>query len=129
MDNTGSGGNLVADVEGLSLYYDGTGTGYLLASSQGEARVAIYTREGDNAYVGKIEIVSNGDIDEVNGIDGLDVTNLPLGAGFTQGLFTVHDGNNDDASASNVKYVPWASIAAALGLTVNTTYDPRTVGQ
>ncbi len=129
VDETGSGGNLVADVEGLSLYYDGTGAGYLLASSQGEGRFVIYTREGDNAFVGKVQVVSNGGIDSVSGIDGLDVTNFPMGPGFTQGLFTVHDGDNAGASASNVKYVPWASIAAALGLSVNTTYDPRTVGQ
>jgi 3-phytase len=129
VDHTGSGGNLVADVEGMSLYYDGTSTGYLIVSSQGESRIAIYTREGDNAFLGKIEVVSNGSIDEANRTDGLDVTNFPLGSGFAQGLLTVHDGNNDGASATNVKYVPWASVAAALGLSVNTTHDPRTVGQ
>jgi hypothetical protein len=41
----------------------------------------------------------------------------------------VHDGNNDGASASNVKYVPWAAVAAGLNLAANTTYDPRVVGR
>ncbi|UCF20284.1 MAG: phytase [Gemmatimonadota bacterium] len=129
VDETGAGGNLDADVEGLSLYYAGETTGYLLAASQGDSRVVIYTRESANTLVGKLKVQGSGNIDSVSGIDGLDVTNFPLSAGFSQGLLAVHDGNNTGASASNVKYVPWASVAAALGLTVNTSYDPRTVGQ
>ncbi|HJQ79719.1 MAG TPA: phytase, partial [Lacipirellulaceae bacterium] len=35
VDRTGSGGHLDADVEGLTIYYATNGTGYLIASSQG----------------------------------------------------------------------------------------------
>ncbi len=129
VDATGAGGNLVADVEGLSLYYAGETTGYLLASSQGDSRIVVYMREGANAFRGKFQVDGGPGIDDVRSTDGLDVTNFPLSAGFPQGLFTVHDGNNSGASASNVKYVPWESVAAALGLTVNTSYDPRTIGR
>ena len=129
VDATGAGGHLVADVEGLSIYYTGETTGYLLASSQGESRIVIYTREGANTFKGKLEVEGSGTIDDVAGTDGLDVTNVPLSTGFDQGLLAVHDGGNSGATASNVKYVPWRSVAAALGLKVDTSYDPRTVAQ
>jgi hypothetical protein len=100
----------------------------LLASSQGESTVVAYTREGSNIFVGEFSVGSSGTIDAVSGSDGLDVTNFPLGSGFGSGLFAIHDSSNSGATASNVKYVPWASIAAALGLAVDTTWDPRLVG-
>ena len=129
VDRTGSSGNLVADVEGLSIYYAGADAGYLLASSQGESTVVVYTREGSNTLVGEFNVGGNGAIDSSSGSDGLDVTNFPLAGPFQLGLFTIHDDSNSGGTASNVKYVPWASIATALGgLLLNTTWDPRLVG-
>ena len=129
VDKTGNGGNLVADVEGLSIYYAGADAGYLLASSQGDSTVAVYTREGSNSFLGRFHVGSSGDIDEVTNSDGLDVTNFPLGPGFGTGLFAIHDTSNDGAPASNVKFVPWATIASPLGLAVDTAWDPRKVGE
>ncbi|HKZ98479.1 MAG TPA: phytase [Thermoplasmata archaeon] len=128
VDRTGSGGHLVADVEGLSIYYAGANAGYLLASSQGESRIAVYTREGSNAFLGEFTVGSNGTIDSTEGTDGLDVTNFPLGTRFPHGLLAVHDASNSGGSASNVKFVPWAAVASGLGLVVDTTWDPRSVG-
>src|SRR6185295_4252797 len=51
IDSTDSGGHLTADVEGLTIAYDANGTGYLIASSQGNNTFVLYTREGANAYI------------------------------------------------------------------------------
>lgn len=128
VDKTGTGGNLTADVEGLSIYYVGNNTGYLIASSQGNSTIEVYARAGSNTFLGNFRIVANGTIDEVTGTDGLDVTNFPLGGGFARGLFVAHDASNSGATASNCKYVPWESIAGALGLTIDTSWDPRLIG-
>lgn len=125
VDKTGSGGSLVADVEGLTIFYASPDRGYLLASSQGNSTIAVYTREGTNALLGRFKVEANGAIDGTSDTDGIDVTNVSLGAGFSKGLFALHDHQNSGASASNVKYVPWESIARALGLGVGSSYDPR----
>jgi 3-phytase len=129
VDKTGSAGNLTADVEGLAIAYAGQDGGYLLASSQGNSTIVVYTREGTNTFLGRFTVGASGAIDGATDTDGIDVANVPLGAAFPKGLFVLHDGTNSGASASNVKYVPWESIAIALGLVVDTSYDPRAIGR
>ena len=133
------GSNLTADVEGLTIYYGANGTGYLLASSQGDNTFAIYNRQGNNEYLGRFAVGRNGAIDSVQESDGADVINVPLGANFPYGLFVTQDGNNDPAKLveddgeqenvnSNFKFVPWENIAHAFPNPLNidtTTYDPR----
>lgn len=119
---------LRADVEGMSLYYKQDGTGYLIVSSQGNDTFAVYEREGENNFLKRFTIGSQGSIDEVTVTDGLDVTNFPLGPGFPSGLLVAHDAENAGASASNHKLVPFERIATALGLTMDTEWDPRQVG-
>ena len=58
-------------------------------------------------------------MDAVNGQDGIDVMNLPLGDGFPQGLFVSQDhvntdGGNGNSGNQNFKYVPWQAIASRL---------------
>ncbi len=129
------GSNLTDDVEGLSIYYGKDGTGYLLASSQGDSTFAAYTREGNNDFLGRFAIGNNGGIDSVQNSDGADVTNVPLGANFPFGLFVTQDGSNLPADivngnniSTNFKLVPWENIADALPnqLLIDTSsYDPR----
>jgi 3-phytase len=130
VDKTGSGGNLAADVEGMSIYYVSDGTGYLIVSSQGNSTFCVYTREGANSFIFKFSVGSNGTIDAVSGTDGLDVTNFPLGPAYPKGLFVCHDNANSGATSSNHKFVPWESVAAAAPtpLKIDTTWDPRKVG-
>ncbi|MDB9528963.1 phytase [Oscillatoria sp. CS-180] len=144
--NGGSDGELVQaidtdffepDLEGLTLYYSDEGTGYLIASSQGNNSFAVFTREGDNEYLGSFTVGDTGLIDQVNESDGLDVTNVALGSAFPNGLLIVQDGANDPQNAveddeelennsTNFKFVDWADVAAALGLDVDTDgFDPR----
>jgi 3-phytase len=111
VDTTGGGGHIEADIEGLALYRAGSGTGYLIASSQGNNAFAVYEREGANAYVGTFRIVA-GAIDAVSDTDGIDVTSASLGPAFQGGLFVAQDGDNDDGN-QNFKLVPWTRIAGA----------------
>ncbi|AUB34651.1 hypothetical protein COO91_00480 [Nostoc flagelliforme CCNUN1] len=133
------GSYLTDDVEGLTIYYGKNGTGYLLASSQGDNTFVAYTREGNNEYLGNFAVGNNGVIDSVQESDGADVINLPLGPNFPFGLFVTQDGSNEPAKivsdegeeeniSSNFKFVPWENIANAFpnSLTIDTTsYDPR----
>jgi hypothetical protein len=88
----------------------------------------VYTREGSNVYLGSFQVDANGGIDEVSGSDGIDITNFPLGSAFPNGLVVVHDDSNAGASASNHKFVQWESVANALSLRVDTSWDPRQIG-
>ncbi|MEH2127452.1 phytase [Nostoc sp.] len=129
------GSHLTDDAEGLTIYYGKNGTGYLLASSQGDSTFVAYTREGNNEYVGNFAIGNNGSIDSVQESDGADVINVPLGPNFPFGLFVTQDGSNEPAKTidgenvnSNFKLVPWENIANTLPNALNidtTSYDPR----
>lgn len=139
-----AGDTLTADAEGLTIYYTAEGKGYLLASSQGDNRFSVYTREGDNAYLGSFFIGDEANpIDGAQECDGAQVINVPLGDRFPQGLLVVHDGQNlpeylveDDGEMENAntsfKFVPWEAVANAFveitgaPLTIDTTgYQPR----
>ncbi|NMG19243.1 phytase [Brasilonema bromeliae] len=130
------GGSYVEDdVEGLSIYYAKDGTGYLLASSQGDSTFVVYTREGQNDFVGRFGVGNNGGIDSVQESDGADVINVPLGPNFPYGVFITQDGRNLPAKIvdgenvnTNFKFVPWENIAYAFPnpLTIDTSsYNPR----
>src|SRR5262245_1729837 len=82
VDTTGAGGNLTADVEGLTIYYTAGGGGYLIASSQGSNTYVVYQRAAPHAYVTTFQIGANAalGIDGTTETDGIDVTNLGLGS-------------------------------------------------
>jgi 3-phytase len=106
-------GPLVADVEGLTIYYGpGSQAGYLIASSQGSDEYVVYRRAPPNAYLGRFRIVAGGGIGATEGTDGIDVTHAPLGPLFPRGVFVAQDGENDPLG-QNFKLVPWERIAAA----------------
>ncbi|NJN96388.1 MAG: phytase [Anaerolineales bacterium] len=133
VDTTGPEGHLTADVEGLALYYAKDGTGYLLASSQGNSRFVVYERGGDNAYVGTFRLVADeeAEVDAVSGTDGIDVTSFPLGDAFPEGVFVAQDNLNiTPAENQNFKLASWGAIANAFDppLTVDTSWDPRLIG-
>jgi 3-phytase len=127
VDGVGAG-RLVADVEGLSIYYGGGGSGYLVASSQGSNSFVVYDRRPPHAAV-KTFTVDAGTVDAVSYTDGLDVLSTPLGAAFPEGVFIAQDDRNDSGN-QNYKLVPWGRVARAgtTSLTVDTGWDPRQVG-
>jgi 3-phytase len=118
-------GHLVADVEGLAIYYASAGAGYLIASSQGDDKFAVYGRQPPNPFMMQFEIVS-GVVDRVTHTDGIDVTNLPLGLDFPFGVFAVQDDKNPGGK-QNFKLVPWQAIATSVDppLLIDTT--PQTI--
>ncbi len=119
VDRVGSPTGLVADVEGLTLYYRSDDGGYLIASAQSQGldvRNVVYTREGGNPWVGTFRVA---DTDET---DGMDVTNFPLGAAFPNGVLVTHDAA---PTPSRHRLTPFERIAAALNLTMDSTWDPR----
>ena len=127
------GPNLVADAEGVDIYYGPGRTGYVLVSSQGDDRFAVYSLLGRNRSLGTFRVRGVGvGVDDVNGSDGLAVTNRPVGE-YDEGLLVTHDepetGPDVDAGrdATNFSYVDWGEIADALDLLVDTTWrnDPR----
>ncbi len=126
IDGTGGGGHLKADVEGVAIYQGPGGSGYLLASSQGDSTFAVYDRQPPHAFVTSFTIGAGNGIDAVGSTDGIDVTNVALNGAFPQGMFVAHDGSNDQG-ANNYKLVRWPDIAASASppLAVDTSVDPR----
>jgi 3-phytase len=115
VDRTGTG-RLVADVEGIAIQRQGSGTGYLLVSSQGDDAFAVYRRAPPNEYVGRFRIVA-GRVDGVTHTDGIDVTDAALPAPFGQGLLVVQDDRNTAPNArQDFKLVPWSEVQRALAL-------------
>lgn len=93
----GFGGKRIsADVEGLTLFREADGDGYLMASSQGDNTFALYDREVSehNEYEGGFRITSvSADLDGSEECDGAAVLNEPLGARYPHGLLVVQDGH------------------------------------
>ncbi|MBO9545476.1 phytase [Caulobacter sp.] len=107
------------DLEGIGLYAQAGGKGFLVVSSQGNNTYAVFRREGDNAYVGSFAVTADGSktIDGISETDGLDVTSAPLGAGLEGGAFVAQDGRNiSPPEHQNFKLVPWSVIAEKLKL-------------
>lgn len=118
IDHTGAGGHLVADVEGVDLYRGADGSGYLVASSQGDNRYAVYTRAAPNRYLGSFRISdANGGPDGVSDTDGLALAATLRTDAYPAGLLVVQDGHNSDPEATqDFKLVSWANIAKVLKL-------------
>jgi 3-phytase/alkaline phosphatase D len=136
---------LTPDIEGLTIYYGTDGTGYLLASSQGDHTYAVFSRDGSQ-YLGSFVVGDSGGIDSAEESDGADVINVPLGPKFPFGMLVVQDGSNEAQVVfedpdpdedeiqnynANFKYIPWQNVAGSLDtpLVIDTTsYDPRSPG-
>jgi len=113
---------LVEDVEGLTLYETGSGSGYLIASSQGNDSYKVYERGGDNRYVLTIDPVA-GRLDDVEHTDGIAVTNCTTSRQLPQGAFIVQDGHNASGN-QNFKLYGWEDIAGSR-LAIDTTCRAR----
>jgi 3-phytase len=110
------GEHISADVEGLTIYRGAFGSGYLLASSQGDSTFSAFDDRGLGAHLGTFEIGQGQGIDAVQESDGAAVVNVPLGPRFGRGLFVTHDGddeNTDGRAATNFKLVRWQDVAKA----------------
>ena len=120
------GPHIAPDVEGLSIYYANESAGYLIASSQGDDAYVIYTREGENKFIGRFSVVDSETIDGTSGTDGIDVCNMNLGGQLSNGIFIVQDDVNDIGN-QNFKIISWSDIASLFNppLVVNNAWDIR----
>lgn len=122
------GKRLSADVEGLTIYQEHDGDGYLLASSQGDNTFALYDREvnEDNEYEGGFRIGAASDtLDGVQECDGAAVLNAPLGSRYPRGLLVVQDGHETPGApdgeggtrtATGFKFVDLGELVDATGM-------------
>jgi 3-phytase len=128
------GEHITPDAEGLTIYRQDDGEGYLLASSQGDNTFVAYDREGSNKYLGHFRVAPAGTIDGSEECDGAMVTSARVGD-FKNGLLVVHDGFNapDETGAdgevrtnTNFKFVDWKLVADPLDLDVTPgDWNPR----
>jgi hypothetical protein len=79
------------DREGLAIYKCSSGTGYLVASSQGNSTVKIYRREGEAGDPHKHTLLTTIKTTGSTSTDGLDITNLPTSATFPKGFLVKHN--------------------------------------
>lgn len=105
------------DFEGITIYHLPGGKGYLIQSSQGNDRFAVFDLKAPYAFRGLFSVSGAGST------DGIDVTNVNIGGSFTKGCFALHDGG-----AGNLM-VKWEEIARRLDLKIDTTWSPRRVGR
>jgi len=109
-------GNLIGDLEGITIYQKPQGEGYLIVSSQGDNTYALYNRTGNHKFLGKFEIIA-GEIDGVEHSDGIDVTSFPLGTQYPMGMFIAQDNtnlegiDNNSLSNQNFKMISWKDIS------------------
>ena len=124
-------GDLVPDVEGISLYQGanihGKKQDLLVVSSQGDNSYLLYQAQPPYAQLGKFRIgvnlngTENGretSIDGSSETDGLAVTHLSVGTGaWQQGMLVVQDGHNHlPDNNQSFKWLPWRSIIDKLSL-------------
>ncbi|KFN08716.1 3-phytase [Bacillus pseudomycoides] len=124
------GNHLTADIEGLTIYYGKNGTGYLIASSQGNNSYAVYDRKGNNEYIGNFAIVDGKNADGTSDTDGIDVMSFGLGEKYPNGIFLAQDGENMDHGKivnQNFKMIDWKRIAKGFDskLQIENNVDPR----
>ncbi len=78
-----------SDREGLALYKCSDGKGYLLLSSQGNATIKIYERQGDNKFLGTVDPVDSQGRTRME-TDGVDATSTSILPQFPEGFMVLH---------------------------------------
>jgi myo-inositol-hexaphosphate 3-phosphohydrolase len=120
VDNVGDSGNLVADIEGLTLVHLAGGGGYLIASAQnvadpGDSYFAVYDRHS-NVFVAAFRVVSGVAADGCQRTDGIDAYPGDLGPNFPTGLFVCQDNNNTAPGSSGNQNFKLVQLGKALTL-------------
>ena len=102
-----------ADIEGMDIYrYEQQR--YLIVSSQGNSRFAVYALDDNHRLLGTFGVAMNptAGIDGVSETDGLAVTSNDLGPQYPNGLLVVQDGRNVmPAAPQNFKIIDGNKIA------------------
>ncbi len=114
---------VVADLEGLTIYYAKAGKGYLIASIQGANRFLVFDREPPHRLLKVIDPGAGAQIGDLEETDGICVESFGLAPPFERGLFVAQDGENAPHH-QNFKLYAWPDLAG-IDLAVETRRDPR----
>ncbi|BBB59802.1 3-phytase [Undibacterium sp. KW1] len=112
------GKQLVADVEGLAMYF-GQQKNYLLVSSQGDSSYLVLEAQAPYRLRGKFRVGMNlaKGIDGTSETDGIEVSSVNFGGEFSLGMLVVQDGYKRlPDGTQNFKYIPWSAIARSFKL-------------
>lgn len=112
------GKQLVADVEGLAMYF-GQQKNYLLVSSQGDSSYLVLEAQAPYRLRGKFRVGMNlaKGIDGTSETDGIEVSSVNFGGEFALGMLVVQDGYRRlPDGTQNFKYIPWSAIARTFKL-------------
>jgi len=101
-----TGDGISGDREGLAIYKCTGGTGYLVASSQGNTTVKVYRREGDAGNPHKHSLLTTIKTNGSSETDGLDITNRPTSSKFPKGFLITHN-----SPGKQFKLYAWEDIA------------------
>ncbi len=104
---------LTADVEGLTLYKQPGGQGYLLVSSQGSDSFIAYDRDGDHAFAFTMK-PRPGELGAPSDTDGIDSVSAALGPRYPQGMLVVQDGRRHGGGRQRFLVYSWAQILGAM---------------
>ncbi|MCA1844169.1 MAG: phytase, partial [Actinobacteria bacterium] len=134
VDKVGAGGNLVSDIEGLTIVYQANGTGYLVASAQNvndpqNSYFTVYERQGANTYLKSFRVVAGPTADGCSRTDGIAAVAANLGPSFPSGLFVCQDDKNTTPGSSgnqDFKFVRLENILTLDGSPPQDTTPPDT---
>jgi 3-phytase len=116
-------GRLFPPITGVTLYSARSG-GYLLASSNATASIALYQRAFPHAPVGGLQLRPDGGGPSET-VLSLDVQALGLGTAFPTGVLLT--GSGTAPGMRDVALTPWGAVASAFSpaLVVDPASDPR----
>ncbi len=112
-----AGGGFTPDVEGLDVYRGRDGGGYLVASLQGENRLALLDRRPPHRLVAYVDPAASATIDDVSDSDGIVAASAALGPRFPHGVLVVQDGDNAP-HAQNFKVFAWEDVVSGLAAAI-----------
>jgi len=104
--------NIVADVEGLSIY-DTEDKALLFVSSQGNFSYAVFDINQSHKYLYSFKIIDGKGVDGVEETDGIEIVSYNFSPQFSSGLFVAQDGFNytsDSLDAQNFKFLSMSEI-------------------
>jgi 3-phytase len=92
------------DVEGMAIFNGKNGGEYLIVSIQGISEYALYDRKNEK-YLGSFKLTLN-EKDPITQTDGLDISAMPSGELFPEGIMVVHDhqNTNENGEIQNANY-------------------------
>lgn len=111
--------DLAYDIEGITIYSTNESK-YLLTSSQGNNRYAVYDINRAYLYLGVFQVGKGTSIDGAEETDGIDVYSGAFGTAYPKGVFVCQDGYNKDEKgesiSQNFKIIDWRTIKKAMNL-------------